>query len=89
MLEDNLSIIEAEERLSDIKRIANHPRWLVRIGIGLACSSLCILAGGDNIDGLITFVAATTGLIIRQVIVSRQFNSMIAILLAAFVTTLI
>lgn len=89
VLESNLSIEKTEECLKTIRETDNHPIWLIRLGIGLACGSLCMLAGGNHINALIAFMAAICGLIIRQEIVKRNFNHMISIFLAAFTTTLI
>lgn len=89
VLETKLTINETEDKLNQIKTLCNHNIWLIRIGIGIACASLCILAGGDYIDGFITFIASLIGLFIRQTIIAKRFNQMIAILSAAFATTMI
>lgn len=87
--EEKMSIDEVEKLLSDIHYTPRHNKWTIRLGIGFACAALCILAGGDWINGSISFVAATTGLIVRQQVMAWKFNAMIAILLSAFVTTMI
>lgn len=87
--ESNLTLEETEKEIEKIRRTPRHPIWFVRLGIGAACASLCILAGGDHINAIVAFIAATLGLIIKQTITSMNFNPMIAILFAAFVTTMI
>lgn len=87
--EEKMSIDEVEKLLSDIHYTPRHNRWTIRLGIGFACAALCILAGGDWINGSIAFVAATAGLIVRQQVMAWKFNAMIAILLSAFVTSMI
>lgn len=87
--EQNLSINEAEDHLQEIKRLNNYSTWTIRLGIGAACASLCILAGGNHIDAAFAFIASTIGLIVRQQIIQKGFNPMISILVAAFVSTLI
>lgn len=89
VFESNLSVEETEKEIKDIRNTPRHSTWLVRLGIGLACASLCILAGGNHINAFFAFIAATVGLIVKQSITHRKFNPMIAILLAAFVTTMI
>ena len=89
VLGDKMPISETEDLVKQIRETPNHDKWLIRIGIGLACGSLCILAGGNYIDGAIAFLASLIGLIVRQTIIRKQFNQMIAVLVAAFVTTMI
>lgn len=87
--EEKMSIDEVEKQLTIIHHMPRHNKWVVRIGIGFACAALCVLAGGDWVNGCIAFVAATLGLIARQQVVAWKFNAMIAILFSAFVTTMI
>lgn len=89
VFETNITINETEDLLNQIKTASNHNKWSIRIGIGMACASLCILAGGDYIDGSLTFIASFIGLLVRQTIAGKRFNQMIAILFAAFATTMI
>ncbi|NQW99171.1 threonine/serine exporter family protein [bacterium] len=87
--EQNLEIDEVEERMAAIKKLPHHPRWLTLLGTGAACACLCMLAGGNQVDGGIAFAAATCGLFARQEIVRMRFNPMISIIVASFVTTVI
>lgn len=89
VLEKNLTIDDVERRMEEIKALPHHPRLLVLLGAGAACASLCVLAGGDWVDGGITFLAVISGLFVRQEVVKMRFNPLIAFILASLTTTLI
>lgn len=75
-----------------LPQIVNKPRysiWVVRLFIGVACSSLCLLAGGNWIDGIIALVASSVGLTVRQELIKQNFNLTIAIICSSFITTTI
>jgi uncharacterized membrane protein YjjP (DUF1212 family) len=86
---ENLDIEAAEKQWSEIKTSRHNPRWVVLLGIGCACASLCILANGDWKNACVAFVAAVCGMFVRQEVLKLRFNPMIAFIAAAFVTTLI
>ena len=86
---ENLGIDAVESRMTEIRLLPHHPRWLTLAGTGSACGCLCLLAGGGGINAAIAFVAALCGLSVRQEIMRLRFNPMIGIILAALVTTLI
>ncbi|MCC8089608.1 MAG: threonine/serine exporter family protein [Rikenellaceae bacterium] len=77
------------EKIESVSSPPRHPAWIIRLSVGLACACLCLLAGGDLIDGSFTFIASLTGLIVRQFLVKQNFNLMIAILCSSFITTII
>lgn len=87
--EEDLAIDEVEKRMGEIKLLPHHPRWLMLLGTGAACACLCVLAGGNWVNGGIAFVAATCGLFIRQEVVKWRYNPLISFIAASFVTTLI
>jgi uncharacterized membrane protein YjjP (DUF1212 family) len=87
--EMNLSIEATEAALSRILEIPPHPRGAVLFATGLACGSLCLLAGGDGKDGAIAFLAAAAGLSVKQAVIHLRFHPMIAVIAASFVTTAI
>lgn len=89
VLEENLSIDEVEKRMVEIQAMPHHPRWQMLLGAGAACASLCLLAGGDWVDGGMTFLAVICGLFVRQEVVKNRFNPLISFIAASFVTTLI
>ncbi|MGR6832999.1 threonine/serine ThrE exporter family protein [Aliivibrio wodanis] len=64
-------------------------RWLVVIMIGLSCASFSRLAGGDWPVFMMTFLASSLGMIVRQEIGHRHFNPLLNFGITAFVTTLI
>lgn len=73
--------------IKTLKSVKKHPVWLVRTFIGVACGCLCMLAGGDWKNGVIAAIAAFAGLTVRQIMVKHNFNLMIAIVSAAFIST--
>jgi uncharacterized membrane protein YjjP (DUF1212 family) len=87
--EENLTIDEAEQRFAVIKQTSHYPRWATLLGVGFACAYLCILGGGDWANGGMAFIAAVSGMIVRQEFLKQRFNPMIAFILAAFTTGLI
>ncbi|MEO5917750.1 MAG: threonine/serine exporter family protein [Luteolibacter sp.] len=89
VVEENLAIDEVETRMAGIRKLSHHPRWLTLSGTGSACACLCLLTGGNWVDGGITFVAAVCGLFLRQEVVKARFNPLISFIVASFVTTLI
>ncbi|KQA22902.1 membrane protein [Vibrio metoecus] len=64
-------------------------RWLVVSMIGLSCAAFSRLAGGDWMVFLITLIASSVGMIVRQEIGHRQFNPLINFAATAFVTSVI
>ncbi|MGD9417691.1 MAG: threonine/serine ThrE exporter family protein [Verrucomicrobiota bacterium JB025] len=87
--EKNIPISEVETRFAKIKTLPHHPRWAILLAVGLACGCLCILAGGNWLNGLVAFTAAFIGLAVRQEVLKLRFNPMIAVIAAAFTTTMI
>lgn len=84
-----IGICEFTSSLDGLKSTPKHPIAVVRLFIGIACACLCLLVGGDFIDALFAFFASLLGLIVRQEMVGKGFNLMIAVLSSAFVTTTI
>ena len=64
-------------------------RWLVVFMIGLSCAAFSRLAGGDWIVFVMTFIASSVGMIVRQEIGHRHFNPLMNFAATAFVTTVI
>ncbi len=87
--EGAMSFRELERQVEMVRSTPRHNVWLIRVGVAVACGCLCLLAGGNIVDGGIAAVAAFLGLILRQTMVTHRFNLMVAILCAAFVTTVI
>ncbi len=89
VVEENLGIDEVEERWAEIRGMSHHPRWVVLAGVGAACACLCLLAGGDWSNAAVALVASVSGMVVRQEVLKKSFNPMIAFILASFTTTLV
>lgn len=87
LFDNKISFDEFEKNISKLNTITKHNLWLVRTFIGIACACLCILAGGNWVDGAFAFIAAFTGLIVKQVMTKKRFNLMVTIACVAFITT--
>lgn len=84
---DRAEAREVLVRLSHIKPQYN--RWLVCLMIGLGCAAFSRLFGGDLVVFIITFIAASIAQFVRQEFQRRYFNSLIVVVVTAFVAALI
>lgn len=89
LIEKEKSFNELENSLKKLRDTPRHPLWLIRLFIGIACGCLCLLSGGDWIDGGFALIASLTGLIVRQEMVKKHFNLMVSVVCSAFATTTI
>lgn len=89
VVDNGLSIDETEEQFRKIKNTAHYNMWTVSIAVGFSCAGLCMLSGGDTYNAGLALIASFIGSIFRFRISKMKFNPMIAIMIAAFVTTLI
>lgn len=80
---------ELPKNIEHLRNAPKYPVWLVRFFIGVACGCLCLIAGGDWIDGGFAFIASFVGLIVRQEMVKKRFNLMVSITCSSFITTAI
>lgn len=87
LVDREISFKDLGDYLNKLKSCSRYPLWLVRLFIGIACGCLCLLAGGNWIDGLFALLASTIGLTVRQEMVKKGFNLMVSILCSAFITT--
>ncbi|NIY81798.1 threonine/serine exporter family protein [Vibrio hepatarius] len=78
----------AKQKLNDISP-ERYNRWLVVVMIGLSCAAFSRLAGGDWVVFAMTFLASSTGMVVRQEIGHRQFNPLMNFAATAFVTTVV
>ena len=73
---------------ADLKRISNLPRhynrWLTTFAVALACAAFSALFDGGPADFAVTFVAAGVAMLLRQEMLSRGFNALLAVVAAAF-----
>lgn len=87
--DEKLSIWEVEKEFAIIKNKPNYKDWAIALAVGFSCAGLCIFSQGDWINALVALVAAFTGSMIKSFVAGKNFNPMISISIAAFVTTLI
>lgn len=87
--EDGLSISQTEEAFAKIKQMPHYNPWVISLAIGISCAGLCFFAFGDYLNALVALLAASIGSVCRFVIAKKNFNPMISIGIAAFVTTMI
>ena len=85
MLENTADV---RARLESIKPF-RYNRWLVVLMIGLSCGSFSLLFGGDWPVFLITCLASSVGMFVRQEIAHRHFSPLLNFCATAFVATLI
>ncbi|MDN3699423.1 MULTISPECIES: threonine/serine exporter family protein [Vibrio] len=78
----------AQQKLNEISP-ERYNRWLVVFMIGLSCASFSHLAGGDWSVFAMTFLASSSGMIVRQEIGHRHFNPLMNFAATAFVTSAI
>lgn len=89
VLDEDLTIDEIEKELEQIKSKPTYNPWVVSLAVAFACAGLCVFSLGDIYNALIAFVAAFIGSVTRFGIAGKNFNPMISIAIAAFVTTMI
>ena len=87
--EENLSISDVEAQFQLIKARPSYNDFVVAIAVGFSCAGLCFFSLGDEVNALITFIAAFIGSLVRAFLAKKSFNPMICISIAAFITTLI
>lgn len=83
-----LTVTEVCDRLKHIDTY-HYNRWLIILMIGLSCASFCHLRDGDFAISLLTFVASSIGMFIRQELTKLRFNHVLVFAVTAFATTLI
>lgn len=87
--EEGLSISEVEAQFELIKARPNYNDFVVALAVGFSCAGLCLFSLGDEINALVAFVGAFIGSLVRVFFAKKDYNPMICISIAAFVTTLI
>lgn len=79
---------EVRVKLEAIKPF-RYNRWLVVLMIGLSCGSFSLFFGGDWQVYLITCLASSVAMFVRQEIAHRHFSPLLNFSATAFVATLI
>jgi uncharacterized membrane protein YjjP (DUF1212 family) len=78
---------------SEIVRINNTPpqynRWSVVLMVGLACGAFSQLFGGDGPVFVVTFVASSIAMVVRQELTRHHFNPLLVVIATAFVAGVI
>lgn len=87
--DDQMSVEWAENELKAIKSKKSYNAITVAFAVGFSCAGLCLFSFGDLYNALMAFVGAFVGLLVRTWFTVKNFNSMICVVFAAFVTTLI
>lgn len=78
----------AQTKLDKLKPL-RYNRYLVVFMIGLSCASFAHLSGGDTLISLITFIAASVAMFVRQELSKRHYNPIIVFAVTAFVASLL
>jgi uncharacterized membrane protein YjjP (DUF1212 family) len=84
---DRLAVREELTRISHLKPVYN--RWLVVVMVGLSCAAFSRLFGGDAPVFLVTFVASSTAMFVRQEFNRRHFNPLLTTAITAFTAGLL
>lgn len=87
--DDKLSIEEVEERFEKIKETKGYPYWVTALAVGISCAGLCLFSFGDWINAIVAFLGASIGFFVKYKVAKLEFNPMLVITLAAFITTMI
>ncbi len=83
------SIEQVMEEVERLKHTPHFKRWAILFWVGLSDLSFCYLFGGDIISMLITFLATSLGLFVRQETAKREMNLFVVIFLASLTASLI
>ena len=82
----NLHLVRKKlEQLKPLK----YNRYFVILMIGLSCASFAHLSGGDALISLITFIAASVAMFVRQELSKRHYNPVIVFAVTSFVASLL
>ncbi|WP_373766811.1 threonine/serine exporter ThrE family protein [Glaesserella sp.] len=76
------------QKLNELKPL-KYNRWLVVLMVGLSCASFSHLSGGDFTIFMITFIASSCAMFIRQELAHRHYNPLIIFSCTAFVASMI
>lgn len=87
--DDKLTLEEAEREFANIKAIKPYNTLVIATAVAFSCAGLCLFSMGDYLNALVAFVAAFVGYLVRSAIAKLEYNAMISITVAAFITTLI
>ncbi|QOL27339.1 threonine/serine exporter family protein [Thalassotalea sp. LPB0316] len=83
-----LNLAQSIKLMRQIKPL-KYNRYLVMVMIGLSCASLSRLFGGDSWVFVLTFIASTSAMFVRQSLAHRHHNPFLIFMISAFVATTI
>lgn len=89
IVNEKLGFDQSRSVFEEIRRTKSYHYLLVTPLIGIASSCLCFLAGGNLVDGIISFVGSCTGYFLRHHIIRLKFNLFLSFIIASFVTSFI
>lgn len=89
MMEKGILDYRMAQKKMDSISPERYNRWLVLVMIGLSCACFSRLAGGDLGVFIMTFLASSVGMLVRQEMGHRHFNPMLNFAVTAFATTLV
>ncbi|WP_372752769.1 threonine/serine exporter ThrE family protein [Mariniflexile sp.] len=89
IVEEKLPVSQAIDEVERLKKLPHYPRFLVLSVVAFACSSFCRLNGGNFAEMLIVFIAAFSGLFLRQELTKKKVNPYFTIFIASFITAMI
>lgn len=84
---DRFQLRRELQRITDMPR--NYSRWTVVGLVGLACGAFSQLFGADMPVFLMTVLAASIGMAVRQELEKRYFNNVLIVILTAFVVGIV
>lgn len=87
--ENGMSFHETQKEVDKMMQKKHYHPLLIALAVGLSCGGLCLLANGDYLNALIALVGAFVGSGFRYKIAKMNFNAMISVSIAAFISTLI
>lgn len=80
---------QLRERLEQITEMPHrYNRWTVVIGVGVACAAFSRLFGGDLAVMLVSLIAASIAMTVRQEMTRRYFNNFLIVVTTATVAGL-
>lgn len=84
---DRIQVRSELRRITDLK--SHYNRWLVVLMVGLACGAFSRLFEGDWPVFIVTTVAASSAMFVRQELTEQHFNALLVTIATAFVAGLI
>ena len=84
IVEDKPSIKQVNEEVKRLKKLAHYPSFIVLSVVAFACSAFCRLNDGNLIEMLFVFIAAFSGLFLKQVLAKKKVNPYFNIFIASF-----